>query len=144
MRLFQVTRKFSTFEGREGGVTLLETMLALAILGIVVVGFFSALTGASKSTFTADRQNSAQSLGQSQMEHVKHSPYINFSDPEHEDYELIATPEGYTVETSVTPIDPDTGQALPSGQDLGLQKVIITTRHYGESVFTLETYKGER
>ncbi len=144
MKLFQVVRKFNIFGANESGVTLIETTVALAVLGIIAVSIFTGLSTASKSTFTADQRNTAQSLAQSQTEFVKHSDYINFSDFGHEDYGLIAASDGYGVESLTIPINPDTGEALPSGQDLGLQKIIVTVGHYGDSVCTLESYKGER
>ena len=144
MRVFRVVKRFNIFRGGERGVTLIETLMALAILGIITIGVFSGLSVASKSTFTADQQNTAQSLAQSQMEYIKHSAYIDFSGPEPGEYGLIETPEGYTVEVAAIPIDSDTGQALPAGQDLGLQEITVTVEHYGEVVCTLEAYKGER
>ena len=144
MRLFRVVGKLNIFGGNESGVTLIETALAVAVLGIISVCFFTGMSTASKSTFTVDQRNTAQSLAQSQTEFVKDSDYINFSDEEHGDYGLIEVSSGYSLESLTIPVNPDTGEALPAGQDLGLQKIIVTVAHYDNTVCTLESYKGER
>jgi len=141
VRLFQVTRRFRVLVSGEGGVTLLETILALAIVGIVTVGFFSGMSISSKSTFIADQRNTGQSLAQSQVEYVQQSAYIDHSDVGYQDYESIGAPGGYSVDISATPVDPGTGQALPAGQDFGLQKITVTVSHGTEPVITIETYK---
>jgi len=142
--LYKVARKFDLLRGAERGVALIEVLVALAILGIVAAAILGGMATASKAAALADERTTVQSLAISQMECVKSSTYIDFSDPGHGDYELIDTPENYSVEVATVPIDPDTGQALPEGQDLGLQKIVVTAGHYGESVLTLESYKGAR
>ena len=73
MRLF---RMLSIFTGRESGVTLIETVVALAILGIIAVAFLNGLTNASKAAFTADEQSTAESLAQSQKEWARTVTYV--------------------------------------------------------------------
>lgn len=48
MRLFRVARKFNIFGDSERGVILIETVMALAILGVVAITFLSGV--ASKQT----------------------------------------------------------------------------------------------
>ena len=107
-------------------------------------GFSTGLSIAAKSTFIADRQNTAQSIAQSQIESIKYSDYIDFSETGHDDYALITTPSGYSVAVTTTPLDPDDGQALPTGEDEGLQKITVTVSQNSETVLTLEDYKVER
>jgi len=54
--LFRVTKKL---RGNETGFTLIETLVALALLGLIAVAFFSALTTAARATFIADEQATA-------------------------------------------------------------------------------------
>lgn len=142
--LFKILKRLKTFNGSESGITLIETLIALAILGAIVAAIGSGLATTSKTVFIADERSTIESLAISQMEYCKNSAYINFSDPGHGDYELITTPSGYSVEITATPIDPDTAQPLPEGQDLGLQKITVTAIHEGESGLTFEAYKVER
>ena len=133
MRLFRMLRIFT---GRESGVTFLETVVALAILGLIAVTFLNGLTTASKSTFIADEQTTAESLAQSQMEWVKHVGYSYNATT----YSPGAMPAGkdyinYSVMITASPLhDPDDG----------IQKIIVSVKHSDEGVIKLEGYKVDR
>lgn len=142
MRLFTTGKKFNTLRGKEAGVSLIETLIALALLGIIAATFLSGLTTAAKATFIADERATAESLARSQMEYVKSQGYIDYADPEHEEYGLIITPSSYSVEITAVPIDPDTGQ--PSEQDQGIQKITVTVKRNDKPVLTVENYKVDR
>ena len=133
MRWFRMLRIFS---GRESGVAFLETVVALAILGIIAVTFLNGLTTASKSTFIADEQTTAESLAQSQMEWVKNADYSYNATT----YSPVAMPVGkdyinYSVMITASPLhDPDDG----------IQKIIVSVKHSDEGVIKLEGYKVDR
>jgi len=124
------------FTGRESGVTFLETVVALAILGVIAVTFLNGLTTASKSTFIADEQTTAESLAQSQIEWVKNADYSYNATT----YSPAAMPAGkdyinYSVLIMASPLhDPDDG----------IQKIIVTVRHSDKGVIKLESYKVDR
>jgi len=136
-----VAKSFNLFGGNERGTTLVETLMALAILGIIAVGFLGALATASKASFIIDERATAENLARSQMEYVKFQSYISYANPNHGNYGLITAPAGYEVQITVVPIDPSTGQALPPGQDNGVQKIAVTIKHQGKQVITLQGYK---
>ncbi|MEE8419495.1 MAG: type II secretion system protein [Dehalococcoidales bacterium] len=122
--------------GGNPGVTLLETVIALAILGMVSVTFLGALSSISQSTFIADEQTTAESLARSQMERVKAAEYVYGATgyppaplPPSEDY------INYSVAI--------TAGAL-TNPDAGIQKITVTVNHSDKTVFVLEGYKGER
>jgi len=134
-----ICAKFNILKRNEVGVTLIETLIALALLGIITAPFLSGLAAASKATYIGDEQANAESLARSQMEYVKGLNYIDYSVPGHEEYELIETPADYSVEVAAVPIDPDTGEA--SVEDQGIQKITVTVSHAGKSLVTVENYK---
>ena len=140
----KLAKDFNSFRGTDKGLTLIEVLIALAILSIIAVTFLSGLATASEASFIADERSTAQSLAQSQIEYVKSQSYINYADPEPGDYGLVAAPANYSIEIMAVPIDPNTGQPLPSGQDNGVQKITVTIRHQGQEVVTLEGYKVNR
>ena len=140
-RLFRVTKRF---RGNEAGVALIETMVALVLLSLITFVFVGGMGTASKATIIADEQATAESLAQSQMEYIQNQDYINYADTFHEEYELIATPESYSVGVNVVPINVQTGEPLPSGQDNGIQRIIVIVERNDESIFTIEAYKGHR
>jgi len=129
----------------EAGGTLIGTIIALAILGMVAVTFLSGLATASKALLITDERTTAESLVRSQMEYVKSQAYISHAEPDHGDYELITTPDSYSVELASVPIDPYTGQPLASpDEDIGIQQITVTIKHSGESVLTIDDFKVDR
>lgn len=131
------------------GVTLIETLVALAILGLIATAFLIALTTTSKATFTADERATALSLAQSQIEYVKSQDYIDYSVDPHDVYNEITPPEGegYSISFTAVPFDPVTG--LPYGQTGGIffkdddiQKITVTIKRLGREIITLEAYKA--
>jgi len=69
------------------GFTLVEILVAIAILGVVAVAFLSALTGAYGAVIVADRHTKAESLTRTTFEYMRNLSYsVNFNDP------LVALP----------------------------------------------------
>jgi len=140
----------------EKGFTLIEVLVALAILATVGTGFLMALTIASKAIIIADERTTAESLARSQMEYVKNLDYIDYSDPDRgEPYyydEITPSDSNYSIDFTVVPFNPATDPYtwyIPDGngvsdQDLGIQKITVTVSYLGDPVLTLEDYKVER
>ncbi len=132
MQLFRVIKKL---KGNETGVTLLETLVALAILGLIAVAFLSGLATASRATFIADERATAESLARSQMEYVKSLEYQQAVSEYPVDPELTI-PDGWVVPLPVVEPLPDT--------DDDIQKITVTVSHNGTLVLTIEDYKVNR
>jgi type II secretory pathway pseudopilin PulG len=118
------------FGSRELGISLIETVVALAILGTIAVSFLSGLAISTKNTFIADEVVTARSLAQSQIEWIKDAPYnaIGYSPPE-------STEEYYTnYSTNVT--------ANLLGD--GIQKITVIVKHFDKVMVRLEDYKVNR
>jgi prepilin-type N-terminal cleavage/methylation domain-containing protein len=60
--------------GEGTGLTLLETMVALAILGLVVLGYLEVFTASSRATRQADVWSQAVAYAEDGMEAVKIEP----------------------------------------------------------------------
>jgi type II secretory pathway pseudopilin PulG len=129
---------------KESGATLLETLIALAILCLTGMTFLGGLSTAYRAGSLANVRTNAASLARSQMEYVRSQPYINYGDSGHEDYGVITAPGEYSIMVDVVPIDPNSGQPLPAGQDNGVQKVTVILRHNNRAVLTMESYKADR
>jgi len=136
MRLLRVVRMPSMFACRESGITLIETVVALAILGAIAVIFLSGLATASKAAFIADEQATAESLAQSQMEWVKNASYV-YSATE---YSPAPIPGGkdYVNYSAIIVTEP-----LHNPDD-GIQKITVTVKRFDKGVIKLEGYKVDR
>ncbi len=133
MRLLRILGKFT---GRESGVTFIETVVALAILGVIAVTFLNGLTTTSKSVFIADEHTTAESLAQSQMEWVKNASYSYNATT----YSSAPIPSGKDYLNYSTLI---TAEPLRSPDD-GIQKITVTIKRSDKGVTILEGYKADR
>lgn len=133
MRFWQ---KIMGLNRRELGITLLETVIALAILGAVSVSFLNGLTSASKSVFIVDEKTTAGSLAQSQMEWIKNASYSYNATS----YSAAPIPDGkdYLQYSSVVSAEP------VHTPDDGLQKITVSIQRSGKGVYFLQGYKVDR
>ncbi len=133
MRLLRIiSNKF----GRESGMSFLETLVALALLGIISVVFLSGLATTIKANVVADERTTAESLARSQMEWAKQADYVydtaGYSPaaiPDDEDY------SGYAATITAEPLH---------NPDEGIQKITVTVTRNEEELHTLESYKVDR
>ena len=150
MSLFRLSRHLIA---KETGVTLIETLVALAILGAVAVAFLSGLTTASNATIIITEQATAENYARSEIEYVKSLDYIDYGIPGHDEYgpsyrhgspEVVAA--GYDIELDIESIDPDTGLPYPPGppEDEGIQRITATITRNGESILAVVGYKVDR
>jgi len=132
VRLSSKIRK--AFQGSSRGFTLIEVLIAMALVGIIAITFLSALTTATTALAIADRRATAESLARSQMEDVKNQDY-DFTEPqEYEQYNVESLDHpGYFISVSAEP--------LHKPDDDGIQKITVTVSRDGKVVFTLESYK---
>lgn len=129
-------RKLNIGTCRESGTTLLETIVALAILGTIVVIFLGGIIGTTKAASLTDEQTTAESLAQSQMEWAQNATYI----PDTTQYTPAALPDGKDYINYSANI---TAASLNNPDD-GIQKITVLIKRSGRLVFSLEDYKVNR
>jgi type II secretory pathway pseudopilin PulG len=115
----------------ERGLGLVETLVAVAVLGTAVVAFVSGLSAGTVAIGAQDEAVVAQGLAQSQMEYTKSYPY----DPLATTYPTVNTVAGYAISVGVAAI-PDT--------DADIQKITVTISRAGSDIITVEDYKVNR
>lgn len=128
--------RLKTNNHREAGISLIETLIAMAVLGSVAVIFLGGLTTTSKLGYKTDELSTAMSLAQLETEWVKSADY----DYDATWYAIAPVPDtkdyiGYAVTVSASPL-----HAI----DDGIQRIIIDVNRSGRQVLELETYKVDR
>jgi prepilin-type N-terminal cleavage/methylation domain-containing protein len=121
---------YQALRGNSRGITLIEVLIALAILGFVAVAFLSALATASTAILVADERTTAESLARSELEYVKSQPFSTPCPTHPWSYQASST-----TSQSPSPHEPSTtaptwwaGHTLPS--EYGCYSVIVTGQVY--------------
>ena len=136
----------SSLNGQRG-FTLMEVLIALAILAAAAVTFLVGITTSSKAVMVSQKNIAAESLAKSELEYVKSTTYcsanVTWS------YELPSNPPAWAPTHSL----PDgyvgysvnvNGSTLPGHTfDDGIQRITVTVTRNGEPAFSLIGYKVE-
>jgi prepilin-type N-terminal cleavage/methylation domain-containing protein len=123
----------------KAGFSMVEVLIALALLGIVGFGFLAVLANSSAHTLTSDIRNIAESIARTEMEYIKSLPYEGSINPP------VYAPQtypGWNVIVTTVRLDP-INDGLTN--DDGMQKITIRvqTNRGGtwNDVVSLEGYK---
>jgi prepilin-type N-terminal cleavage/methylation domain-containing protein len=110
----------------EKGMTLLETILAVAILGIISASFLAGLAATSSARVTADERASGKILAESLMEGIKKEVYAA-------SYGITIPSDfiGYTANVTVL-------------ERNNIQDITISINRRSREVLTLQSYKVNR
>jgi prepilin-type N-terminal cleavage/methylation domain-containing protein len=132
------------------GTTLIEVLIAIAILGMIAVPFLTALSTSSRALIIADERTTTESLIRSEIEYVRSQDYCNASWSYNVDstgstplsgppcwpvasHALPDNCKDYSLTVNASPID---------GEDIGIRKITVTVWRDGEVVLTTSTYKA--
>lgn len=115
----------------EKGLSLVESIVAMAIVGVVVVAFAVAMSSGVIAVRENDQEVAVQSLARTQLEYIKGYPYV----PEATTYPSVNTTDNYSISVAVTAV-PDT--------DANIQKVTANISRDGHLLLTVEDYKVNR
>jgi prepilin-type N-terminal cleavage/methylation domain-containing protein len=154
------------WQGRSGGFTLIEVLIALALFAIIAIVFAGGLSTASRAVLIADVRTRSESLARTQMESIKTQDY---KDEDHlvngealylkipsadvpNGYEICSISRNLTVVKCnssdgviAVPWNSANGSRLePLGADDGLQKITLVIKHDNIEVTRLEGYKLNR
>lgn len=147
----------------QSGFTLIEAIIGIALLSIVVVAVLTGVSTSFKADAVADKQSTAMSLAQSQIESLQLQNYQIAPSGGEVTYTKIGDiPSNYSIWSEnragglVTNIIgvPWTSSAVEIGEavlggtasiddDEGLQRIKIIVKQGNTVVLTIETYKVE-
>ena len=118
----------------EGGFTLLEMLVAVAILGLVGVGIMAALGTGFRSQDITREQVRAENLVRGALEEIRNQTYLA-------SYTLtVPVPSGYSIAVDTQPycLAPD------CQSDDNIQKNTVTVSRDGKHLVTIEDLKTRR
>ncbi len=144
----------------ERGVSLIEVLIALVILGVVAVGFLAALNNSGNSVSMADERATAESLARSQLEYARQqiylpapldgeTEYLKVDMSAHPNYEIKSVTRSGSEEVNnladeVIAVPWDSENNTAESSDIGLQRIKLVILHNGNIVLMMESYKTNR
>ena len=127
-----------TFPRRARGVTLIEVVIAVAVLGLILASVAPVLLLITHAQFEWREQRVAEALTRNQVEYIKVAQYDPADQPRY---------------LSILELEPDLADgtyeidvqaSYPIGGDGNLQEITITIQHADEQVLQTKTYKVDR
>jgi len=112
----------------ENGNSLIEVIVALALLGVVSVLFLGGVVNSTNARVTVDARASAKILAEGIIDSVKKMPYDT-------SYNVTIPEEFSTYSTNFT---------VTSMSNGNIQKLTVIISHLNKQVLTLEDYKVNR
>jgi Tfp pilus assembly protein PilV len=112
----------------ESGISLVESLVAIAILGGGVLTMVLSLSGGALAVQENDHEFIAQSLVRTQMESIKDAPYAA-------SYDAVSAPADYGVTVGVSDV--------PGGNE-NIQKITVEVTLRSDIIMTVVDYKVNR
>ncbi len=103
---------------KSAGFSLIETTVAIALVGVIVVSILSAFSATTVAVTRHQQQTALDLLVRSDAEFIKSQPY-------QASYANLAA-AGYTFAVQVLYYNPATGRFAAGNADRGLQEIILT------------------
>lgn len=116
----------------ERGVGLVESLIAVAIVGIALTALVATLSTGSIAVQRTDKRVTAENLTRAQLEYTKGQTYRVAP----ASYDIMTPlPAGYSMSAEASSI---------SGADADIQKITVTVSYNGNTVLVMEDFKTDR
>ena len=131
MRIFKGLWKKTPWQCGQKGMSMLEALVSIGILGGVVMTFIFGMSGGALAVKENGQELTVQNLARNQMEYIKSYPYSANATT----YPKISTPPGYSIAVRVTTV-PKT--------NANIQKVTANVSRESVLLMTISDYKVNR
>jgi prepilin-type N-terminal cleavage/methylation domain-containing protein len=137
----------STAFADERGMSLVETLVTVAIVAMILAAFLAAISVGSFGVSVVRERVTAENLARAQLEYIKNYTYTVGATSDY--FPIIEHPEDYPITIDISYWYSATGTFSidPSDDDpgcCGMQWITVTVSHNGEPVFTVVDYKLSR
>jgi type II secretory pathway pseudopilin PulG len=116
----------------EDGVGLVETLIAVGILGLALTVLLAAVSTGSLAVTRTEERVTAENLARSQLEYTKSQGYLT---PPASYLTVTPSPGGYDVAVDAASIP---------GTNSGIEKITVTVSRDGKTLLVVEDYKVNR
>jgi prepilin-type N-terminal cleavage/methylation domain-containing protein len=128
----------------ERGDSLVEILIAVAIIAIVVTAFLAALSTGVFGVSVVHERVTAENLARAQLEYIKNYTYTVGATS----YPIVEHPEDYSITIGISYWYSPTGTFTTDPSDdhdcCGMQWITVTVSYNGEPVFRALDYKLNR
>lgn len=135
-------REGLSFWSDETGQSLVEELVAIAIVSLGLVIVMAALSTGSMGVSTTNDRVTAENLARAQLELIKDAAYS--PDPTVTPYPTVSPVQGYAAPVGIEYWIAPSGPFTSTVRDDGLQKLIISVSGGKGALLQLEGYKVKR
>jgi len=132
----------------EKGFVLIETLVALALMGITAVGLLSGLSTTFRAGMISQERVAAESLAKSQWEYIRAQDYILTADYDPNDpdkrYELIDIPDELVIKDYAIEIGTPVAIISPADSEFELQSITLVINCDSKQLLTMSDYRVGR
>jgi len=135
-------REGLSFWSGETGQSLVEELVAIAIVSLGLVIVMAAFSTGTMGVSTTNDRVTAENLGRSQLELIKDAAYS--PDPTVTSYPTVSPVQGYATAVGIEYWIAPSGPFTSTVRDDGLQKVTVSVSGSKGALLQLEGYKVKR
>lgn len=126
----------------ERGLTLVEELVTVAIIGMGLVILVAMVTTGAVGVRKNNDQVMAQTLARSQLELIQDADYQ--PDPTSSPYPAVSSPPAYKVSVQIKYWDASSDTFITNVQNDGMQKITVEVTSDGNSITRISAYKVDR